>query len=86
MAAIPVGSDVSAGTYKCVNCGYEMGVQSVVSLPPCPKCDGPYSWKALTGGDSKEGPVPGVVPPLSKTACFGAGPVGRRRAAASEAR
>jgi hypothetical protein len=33
---IPVGSDVSAGTYACANCGYELGVQSVQSLPPCP--------------------------------------------------
>jgi len=41
---IPVGSDVSSGTYRCPNCGYELGVQSVISLPPCPKCDGPYSW------------------------------------------
>ena len=23
-AAIPVGSDVSAGTYECENCGYEL--------------------------------------------------------------
>ena len=52
--AIPVGSDVSSGTYKCDSCSYELGVQSVVSLPPCPKCDGPYSWTALTGGDSAD--------------------------------
>jgi hypothetical protein len=25
----PIGSDVSAGTYRCTNCGYELGVQSV---------------------------------------------------------
>jgi len=30
---IPVGSDVSAGTFECTNCGYELGVQSVQSLP-----------------------------------------------------
>lgn len=23
---IPVGSNVSAGTYRCTSCGYEMGV------------------------------------------------------------
>ena len=40
-STIPVGSDVSSGTYRCTNCSYEMSVQSVVSLPPCPKCDGP---------------------------------------------
>jgi hypothetical protein len=52
---IPVGSDVSAGTYQCANCGYELQVQS---LPPCPKCEGPYSWEARSGGDSKEDPYP----------------------------
>src|SRR5918999_6390012 len=41
----PVGSDVSAGTYKCTNCGYELSVQSVTSLPPCPNCQGPYGWE-----------------------------------------
>jgi hypothetical protein len=55
---VPVGSDVSAGTYECTNCGYELGVQSVQSLPPCPKCDGPYSWNTLTGGDAREDPFP----------------------------
>jgi hypothetical protein len=55
---IPVGSDVSAGTYRCTNCGYEMGVQSVVSLPPCPKCEGPSSWATITGGDARDDPYP----------------------------
>ena len=54
----PVGSDVAAGTYRCTNCGYEMSVRSVQSLPPCPKCDGPYSWEAVTGGDSVHDPYP----------------------------
>src|SRR4029453_6144967 len=43
----PVGSDVSAGTYQCTNCGHELKVQSVESLPPCPKCDGPNEWEAV---------------------------------------
>ena len=55
---IPVGSDVSSGTYRCNNCGYELDVQSSVSLPPCPKCDGPYSWVAITGGDAAADPYP----------------------------
>jgi hypothetical protein len=55
---IAVGSDVSSGTYKCTSCGYEMGVQSVVSLPPCPKCEGPYGWEAITGGDAAGDPYP----------------------------
>ena len=55
---IPVGSDVSSGTYECTTCGYELQVQSVQSLPPCPKCDGPYSWVSRSGGDSKDDPYP----------------------------
>ena len=43
---VPVGSDVQAGTYRCTNCGYELGVQSVQSLPPCPNCGGPQDWEA----------------------------------------
>jgi predicted nucleic acid-binding Zn-ribbon protein len=54
----PVGSDVSAGTYRCTNCGYELDTGSVVSLPPCPNCEGPYAWEALTGGDSADDPYP----------------------------
>ena len=41
----PIGSDVSAGTYRCTNCGSEIQVQSVQSLPPCPSCDGPNEWE-----------------------------------------
>ena len=54
----PVGSDVSAGRYRCINCGYDLTVESVISLPPCPKCDGPYGWETVTGGDSAEDPYP----------------------------
>jgi hypothetical protein len=54
----PVGSDVSAGTYRCSNCGYELETSSVKSLPPCPNCEGPYGWEAITGGDSVDDPYP----------------------------
>ena len=54
----PVGSDVSAGTYRCATCGYELSVQSLQSLPPCPKCDGPYAWTALSGRDARDDPYP----------------------------
>jgi Zn finger protein HypA/HybF involved in hydrogenase expression len=54
----PVGSDVSAGTYRCTNCGYELTVQSVESLPPCPKCAGPNEWQSVSGGDSSQDPYP----------------------------
>jgi hypothetical protein len=56
---IPVGSDVSAGTYECSNCGYKLDVQSAQSLPPCPNCEGPYSWTPRSGGDSRDDPHPG---------------------------
>jgi hypothetical protein len=32
---VPAGSDVSAGTYRCTDCGYELSVTSTKSLPPC---------------------------------------------------
>jgi Zn finger protein HypA/HybF involved in hydrogenase expression len=53
----PTGSDVSAGTYECTNCGETIQVQSVQSLPPCPSCSG-TEWKARSGGDSVEDPYP----------------------------
>jgi len=54
----PIGSDVSAGTYRCTNCGNQLETNSVNSLPPCPKCGGPNEWQALTGGDSAADPYP----------------------------
>jgi hypothetical protein len=55
---VPAGSDVSAGTYKCTNCGYELEVGSTKNLPPCPSChNGQY--ETLSGGDSVQDPYPG---------------------------
>jgi hypothetical protein len=58
----PYGSDVSAGTYECADCGYEITTQSVKSLPPCPdfqesthKVKG---WKIRSGADAKDDPYP----------------------------
>jgi predicted RNA-binding Zn-ribbon protein involved in translation (DUF1610 family) len=48
---------VSAGTYQCTKCSYELGVQSTKHLPPCPQC-GNGSWNALSGGDSSNDPYP----------------------------
>lgn len=61
---IPYGSDVSAGTFKCADCGHTIGVQSVTSLPPCKNVsDGKHRhrcWYALTGqGDAPQDPYPG---------------------------
>ena len=54
----PIGSDVSSGTYRCTNCGYELTVQSTEHLPPCPECGGPNEWTAQSGGDSANDPYP----------------------------
>jgi predicted nucleic acid-binding Zn-ribbon protein len=54
---VPVGRDVSAGTYKCTNCGYELQVGSTEHLPPCPECaNGEYA--TVSGGDSAQDPYP----------------------------
>jgi hypothetical protein len=78
----PVGSDVSAGTYRCTNCGYELTVQSVQSLPPCPKCEGPYSWQAITGVTARKIRIPGS----SCRGCAGARPLRRWRERTSSPR
>lgn len=61
---IPYGSDVSAGTFECADCGKRMSMQSKSSLPPCPNSDdGNHSakaWQAVSGqGDAAEDPYPG---------------------------
>ena len=60
---VPYGSDASAGTYRCVDCGYEYSNESKTSLPPCPKLDdAPHpikGWEILTGqGDAPQDPYP----------------------------
>jgi hypothetical protein len=54
---VPAGSDVSAGTYTCTECGYELKVSSTTHLPPCPEC-GNGEYNAVTGGDSVRDPYP----------------------------
>jgi hypothetical protein len=54
---VPAGSDVSAGTYRCTNCGNEMDVGSTKHLPPCPFY-GNGEWETLIGGDSVNDPYP----------------------------
>jgi pyrrolidone-carboxylate peptidase len=64
---IPYGSDTSAGTYRCNDCGFTITKSVNTSLPPCPRSnvhDYPIkhilkSWTALSGqGDAKEDPYP----------------------------
>jgi Zn finger protein HypA/HybF involved in hydrogenase expression len=53
---VPAGNDVSAGTYRCTNCGNEIhGVKT--HIPPCPECGG-GQWETVTGGDSAQDPYP----------------------------
>jgi len=49
------GSDVSSGTYRCTQCGYELSVGSTKHLPPCPQCQNGM-WDTLSGGDSASDP------------------------------
>ena len=54
---VPAGSDVSAGTYRCTQCGYELDVDSTQHLPPCPSCSN-GEWSTLSGGDAADDPYP----------------------------
>src|SRR4051812_49881820 len=53
----PAGSDVSAGTYKCTSCGYQLDVQSTKHLPPCPEC-GNGSYDTISSGGAARLPDP----------------------------
>ena len=57
--AIPYGSDASAGTYTCNDCGERIQTQSTSSLPPCPnsqsKPHSQNSWRALSGAGDAAG-------------------------------
>ena len=55
---VPAGSDVSAGTYSCTNCGYDLSVQSTQHLPPCPNCQN-GQWSTKSGGVAADDPYPG---------------------------
>jgi hypothetical protein len=54
---VPAGSDVSAGTYSCTQCGYDLDVSSTKHLPPCPSC-GNAEWSTKSGGDAADDPYP----------------------------
>jgi lipopolysaccharide biosynthesis regulator YciM len=54
---VPAGSDASAGTYRCTQCGYELDVASTQHLPPCPSCSN-GTWDTVSGGDSVDDPYP----------------------------
>ena len=54
---VSAGSDVSSGTYRCTNCGYELQLGSTKHLPPCPSC-GNAEYETIRGGDSVAYPYP----------------------------
>ena len=54
---VSTGSDVSAGTYRCIECGEELTMQSEKSLPPCPNCNG-TTFETVRGADSAQDPYP----------------------------
>ena len=54
---VPAGSDVSAGTYRCTQCGYQIDVGSSQHLPPCPHCAN-GEWSTQSGGDAADDPYP----------------------------
>lgn len=47
---------MSAGTYRCTNCGYELDVDSTRHLP-CPSC-GNGDRDTVSGADSANDPYP----------------------------
>jgi hypothetical protein len=60
---VPYGSDVSAGTFECVDCGHQYSNQAKTSIPPCPQYQvsthARNGWKVLTGqGDAVIDPYP----------------------------
>ncbi|MDR2901210.1 MAG: hypothetical protein LBV20_06790 [Treponema sp.] len=66
---VPYGSDVSAGTYICDDCGHKYSNQSKKSLPPCPNSKLiPHtnnSWTIISGqGDAAEDPYPNRYPSI----------------------
>ena len=60
---VPYGSDISAGSYACLDCGREYSGPYQTSMPPCPDYTGVShplkGWKVLTGqGDASQDPYP----------------------------
>lgn len=60
---VPYGSDVSAGRFKCADCGKEISMGSKTSLPPCSNFNSSSHtkrcWTVLSGqGDNPNDPYP----------------------------
>ena len=47
-------SDLSAGTYRCTNCGQKLTLQSAKSLRPCSVCNGTLARVASPDGSETD--------------------------------
>ena len=47
---LPSRSDLSAGTYRCTNCGQRVTLKSAKSTPPCSVCNGTLARVASPDG------------------------------------
>ena len=50
---IPARRDASTW-YECVNCSYQIDVESVQAMPTCPNCNGPCAWEFRSDGHSQD--------------------------------
>jgi hypothetical protein len=55
---VPAGSDVSAGTYQCTNCGNEIVDEIADAHPAVPAMPRHGEWETVSGGDSVHDPYP----------------------------
>jgi hypothetical protein len=58
--SVPVGVEVSAGTYRCTSCGLRCSVGSNKSLPQCPHCSS-GEWQIASVGDGGPGSLDGPI-------------------------
>ena len=68
----PAGSDVSAGTYRCTACGYQLKVSSTEHLPPCRLCADVNAVTGLSASrPSRQSPT---EPSMKCLSCAAGGP------------
>ena len=51
---IPARSDASSWLYECVNCSFQIDVQSVQTIPTCPNCNESGVWEFRSRDRSKD--------------------------------
>jgi DNA-directed RNA polymerase subunit RPC12/RpoP len=40
--------------YECVNCGHQIDVEAIETVPTCPSCNGPRMWQFRSDGQSND--------------------------------